>query len=822
MNSLVVSGIKEIIVRRVMLSIITGLFVNWLVLYPNCAFSYPQHSPQWTKVEQKFLATSTRQSEYPHEYFAVIDVRNQYELGKLTALRFIEWVQDHPHGVVGFTSGNTPEFFIKFLDYYKNNWHKPAVQAELQAVGIKLKKFPKTSDLKLVQLEEVYPMPERNYKKISNYTTRHYAKILQIKPENLLLMNVEKTGILAEKGMNVVFMNGKVDLSLVDRKPSSQLESWQQRAIKEVHAFCVNYEKKIRAWGGIGFYVGGISYEGQLGFNEPGGAADSKTHVVPLDYPTAVFSAKDFGGIDYARGKIAITVGLGTITYNPNAVMIVIAAGEAKAAAIRDAVENKVNLQYPTTILQKFPNSRLYITDGAAKLLDDRQTEDLRVKSKHGWLQKHVEEILIYVALAEKKQILHLTEKDLMKHQRGRLLLENPSKPLATMLTETRNSIIKKIENGIKFNFTKGAKILHTAPHHEDVPLGYYPFLETHAHKYKNNFAYLTSGYNCVTDNYILTALNRASDWWIDKEQDLIFKKPIEKVFDKFKIYYSKQDIEQMNMIDTALAMRHLVAIYHIKSLDELKHTIRWLKDEYFPNKQPGDLDVSQIKMLKGMIRETEADRFLYIKGVPLQNIQHLRSKFYSGREFMRTPRFETDVIPFISVYNKIRPDILIVEDDPDSSPLITNYRVLQLIVQGLRSKDMIYNPNLQVLGYRTIWFKYRLSDANIFLPVSKQTMAVQKRIFNSCFNTQRMSSFPSLNEHGDAIALAEKIQRDQLADLKVVLGNEYFTKNSISEIRDAVGFAFFNHFTMNDFFRRGDDLQPAIDLEEAYISSIK
>lgn len=813
---------RSVFMHKAVFYAVLGLAVLWLTIQPVTSYAYPQQYPKLTKVEKKFLAIGMRQPTYPNEYFTVIDVRNQYELGKLTALRFIEWVQNNPKGVVGFTSGSTPEYFIKLLGYYKTNWHKVEVQAELKSFGIHLKNFPKTSDLKLVQLEEIYPLTEKNYKKISNYTVRHYAKFLQIKPQNLLLMNIEKTGILSEKGMNVVFMNGKVDLSLLQRKPTSQLEIWQQQALKEVKVFCTEYEKKIRAWGGLGFYVGGISFGGYLGFNKPGGAFDNKTHMVPLDYEAVVLSAKDFGGVDYARGKVAITVGIGTITYNPNAVLIIIVAGEFKANAVRDAIENKPNVKYPATALQKFPNSRFYITDGASKYLDDRQTEDLRVKSKHGWLQKHVEEVILHVALAEKKQILSLNEKDLKKHQRGRLLLESPSQPLSAMLQSTHANLVKKIELGIKFKPSKGTKILHTAPHHEDIILGYYPLFDILPTKYKNHFAYFTSGYNCVTDNYILNNINRASDWWLDKEQDLILRKSNDKVMERFKVAYKRQDHEQLNMLESLILMRNIVSIYHIKSLDELKHTVRWLKDEYFPSKQPGDLDVSQIKMLKGMMREAEAERMLALHNISTQNITHLRSKFYSSREFMRTPRYDADVVPFISLHNKLKPDMIIVEDDPDSAPLTTNYRVFQIIAQGLRSNQMVPNPELQIIGYRTTWFKYRVADANIFVPVSNQVLKEQKRVYNACFITQKNSLFPAPGTDADGSNVKENIMREQLADLKVLLGEEYFAKSSIPEIRDAAGFMYLNHFNMNDFFRRGEDLQPEIDLEEAYIASLK
>lgn len=801
--------------------------IGWLValvasIYSIGVHAHPSHAPNWTPVEHKFLIKSGRQPSYAKERCSVIEVRNQYELGKLTALRFIEWAQRHPNGVVSFTSGSTQEFFVKCLYYYKSNWNKQHVQAELQSLGIKGKKFPDTTKLKLVQIEELYPLSDKHYKKISNYTVRHYAKVLGIAPENTLLMDLNSKGIIAEKGINVVFMNGKVDLSIMQRPAASQLEKWQQQAIKEVKIFCEEYEAKIRAWGGIDFYIGGMSYNGSLSFIESGALADSKTHFVNLDYEAAALVAKDFGGIEYSRGKIAITIGLGTISINPNAVMIVVAAGEAKAASVRDAVEHKMDPRYPASFLQKFPNSRFYITYGAATLLDNRYTEDMRFKSKNGWVPQQVAEVIIEVALAQNKSILSLTESDLNRYERGRMLLENPPKPLHTMLSEVQSGIVKKIESGLQLPMNKNNKILHTGPHHDDIFLGYYPLFDFFVYKYINNFIYFTSGYNSVSDNYILADLNRASDWWLDKEQDTLLKKPYESTIKKFRNYFLRHDVEQMQMLSTTISLKHLVSIYKIKNLDELKQTIRWLKDEYFPSKQAGDLDVAEIKLLKSMIRESEGDLLWSLRNIPPQNIINLRSKFYSSREFMKTPRYDIDIVPFINAYNKIKPDIITVADDPQGTLAPTNHTVLQIIAKGLRSKDIAANDNLQIWGYRNIWSRYKVSKANIYVPVSEHMFTAQSRAFDSCFNTQKQASFPSPFYEGNSASLTAIIQREQYNELKVLLGKEYFDNSPIPELRHAAGFIFLNTMPLNELFRRAEDLQPAIDLEEVYIESKK
>ncbi|NJK96578.1 MAG: hypothetical protein HC905_18140 [Bacteroidales bacterium] len=65
------------------------------------------------------------------------------------------------------------------------------------------------------------------------------------------------------------------------------------------------------------------------------------------------------------RKKAVITMGLETITYNPQAVAVIIAAGEAKSQVVADAVQKDSSLEYPGSSLQKLPNARFFITRSA-------------------------------------------------------------------------------------------------------------------------------------------------------------------------------------------------------------------------------------------------------------------------------------------------------------------------------------------------------------------------------------------------------------------------------------------------------------------------
>src|SRR5690606_6178035 len=59
-----------------------------------------------------------------------------------------------------------------------------------------------------------------------------------------------------------------------------------------------------------------------------------------------------------------------------------------------------------------------------------------------------------------------------------------------------------KIEEGLAP--LEGHTFLHTAPHHDDIILGYWPYIIHLVRSAKNShhFTYLTSGFNAVTNTY--------------------------------------------------------------------------------------------------------------------------------------------------------------------------------------------------------------------------------------------------------------------------------------------------------------------------------
>ena len=114
---------------------------------------------------------------------------------------------------------------------------------------------------------------------------------------------------------------------------------------------CIDYEEKIKNYGGIDLFLGGIGRNGHIAFNEPESSFDSKTHVVDLTPNTIAANARFFNNDTSLVPTRALTMGLGTIMSAKE--VIIMATGPKKAQALYHAFEDKQNTAWPITVLQK-------------------------------------------------------------------------------------------------------------------------------------------------------------------------------------------------------------------------------------------------------------------------------------------------------------------------------------------------------------------------------------------------------------------------------------------------------------------------------------
>ncbi len=371
-----------------------------------------------SNVERNILNKNGQKLIYaPTEKIGVIVVDNFPELGKLTALRFLEWVQSNPGGVISLPTGKTPEYFIKWVNHYLQTWNNSDTRKELEDKGINPDIYPDMQSLHFVQIDEFYPINPLQHNSFYYYVNKFYISGFKLDPQKALLIDCSKIGLGRGIDLSDVWPDYEVDLSLRYRQARDNNEKLQKSVLEGVDQWCYDYEEKIRKLGGIGFFLGGIGPDGHIAFNVMGSDHNSTTRLTETNYETQAAAAIDLGGIEVSRKRLVITIGLATITYNPNCTAIIIAAGEAKAKIVSEAIQEKEHIHYPATVLQKLPNARFYITQGAAKYLIERQCEKLSLMDNIP--NETTKRIIIDVALKNRKRIINLNDDDLKQDRFG-------------------------------------------------------------------------------------------------------------------------------------------------------------------------------------------------------------------------------------------------------------------------------------------------------------------------------------------------------------------------------------------------------------------
>ncbi len=455
-----------------------------------------------TRVEDVAVRASAFDVLYgPAEKIPTIVVENFPALGKLAAMRFIEWVQAHPGGVISLPTGKTPEHFIKWVQRVLNHWDTPEIRATLEQAGVDPAKKPDMASLHFVQIDEFYPIDSAQHNSFSYYVKQFYINGFGLDPAQALLIDACQIGLGTCEKLAAVWPGNRVDLTLRYRHATNQLESRQKALLEQIDQWCMEYEQRIQDLGGLGFFLGGIGPDGHIGFNIKGSDHHSTTRLCPTNYETQAAAATDLGGIEVARQCLVITIGLRTITRNPDCTAIVVAAGQAKAALVAQAIQSEQHIDVPASCLQQLPNARFYLTRGAASHLIERQVAVL--KKAPAVSDADVEKALVELAVQRRRRLLDLTEADCRTHPLAGVILQKRTEPLPELANMVHERLVAKIERGLQV--CRNKCFLHTEPHHDDIMLGYFSEVVRHFRQATNehHFLTLTSGFTSVTNRFM-------------------------------------------------------------------------------------------------------------------------------------------------------------------------------------------------------------------------------------------------------------------------------------------------------------------------------
>lgn len=758
-------------------------------------------------VERHYLKLSGRKLRFdPTEKINTIEVANFPLLGRMTALRFLEWVLENPEGVISLPTGKTPEYFIKWTQHYLRDWTKKATQAELAEIGVPGARKPVLKGLHFVQIDEFYPINPAQANSFHHYVSTHYIKGFGLDPKRAMLMDPTAIGIPAGMTIDDVYPGGRVDLSLRSRNANGKLEQLQSDVINAVDQFCTDYEEKIRSLGGIGFFLGGIGPDGHIGFNPRGSHHESPTRLTYTNYETEAAAATDLGGIEVSRNKPVITIGLGTLRYKRDAVVLVFAAGEGKSKVIADAIQNNRSVLYPASILQDMPNGRVYLTTGATTRLVERRLDDIAKAAKVS--ENDVERAIINRAIAANMRLEDLTAKHVGDDRQLKLILDRTGRTVGDIAKAARASILKKIERGT--DDMENQSILHTGPHHDDIMLGYMPYVMHLVRRASNRnyFNVLTSGFTAVTNKFLGDIFNDClcyldSGVYTAEEKAGAFKQGNSTARAE-EVYRYLDGIAAMNEETRRVAqarrmLYNLMVVHEEKDLKSVRYRIeenlRYLSQQY-----PGKKDIPIIQTLKGAQREYEEELIWGYVGTSPDDVFHSRLGFYTGDIFTEQPTLDRDVAPVLALMEKLKPTVVSLAFDPEGAGPDTHYKVLQVLHEALLRYAKKSGTSPLVWGYRNVWFRFHPAESNVFVPATLNTMAIMTDSFMHCFGSQKNASFPSYEYDGPFCYQAQALWVEQFQMLKTCLGERWFTENPSPRLRAARGFVFFREMALEEF----------------------
>lgn len=479
-------------------------------------------------------------------------------------------------------------------------------------------------------------------------------------------------------------------------------------AQEEIDAFCADYERKIKAAGGIDIQILGIGRTGHIGFNEPGSPRNSRTRLVTLDSITRRDAAPGFFGEENVPHH-AITMGVATILEARR--IFLMAFGEHKASIVYKAVEQPPTEAISASFLQEHPDATVVLDPAAAAELTA-----IKRPWKVGpcdWTPQLVRKAVVDLALTVQKGLLQLDDEDFREHHLYELLREQgPAEKIGEAVFYDRMSTITSYPAGRDGPHT----ILVFSPHPDDdvISMGG-TLIRLVEQGHRVYVAYMTSGNIAVYDH--------------DARRFVDFVHEFLTHFGSATEQVHAAEIKQR--------------VYH-----------------FLDTKKPGQPDNEDVLTIKTLIRATEARAAALACGIPPENLSFLNLRFYRTGRITKDPIHPQDIDDLVALIQRLQPQQIYMAGEL-SDPHGTHRLCAEAIFTALRRLQEQHGQlPCQVWLYKGAWEEWEPHEIEMAVPLSPDILERKKQAIFRHQSQKDRAMFPGGSDRREFWQRAEERNR--------------------------------------------------------------
>ncbi|HEX3168132.1 MAG TPA: glucosamine-6-phosphate deaminase [Chitinophagaceae bacterium] len=580
-------------------------------------------------------------------------------------------------------------------------------------LGLSTGSTPKTLYAELVRLHKEEKLSFKNvitfnldqYYPISNDALQSYQRFMKVNLFNYIDIDPKNTHI----------PNGEI----------------KKEDIKE---HCRQYEKMIEDAGGIDLQILGIGNNGHIGFNEPGSSIHSKTRLISLDNSTRIANAYEFANISEVP-RLAITMGIGEILKAKK--IILMAWGPAKAAVIKEAVEEDHTDHVPASLLQTHDDVTFVVDEAAASELTRFKSPWLT--GDCDWTPKMIKKAVVNMALKLKKPILSLTNTDYNEYGLSDLLVEEGDAYEINLKVYymMRDSITGWPGGKPNVNLPTHPersepypkRIVIFSPHPDDdiISMGG-TFQRLHDQGHDVHIAYQTSGNIAVTDEFVT------------------------------------------RFLDFAVGFEEIAGIDTKKSGKILEDARRFIA-----RKKANQTDTPAIRAIKGLIRRCEAKATCRYVGIKDENIHFQNLPFYETGSIEKKPMSEKDVKITIEFLREIKPQQVYCAGD-FADPHGTHIVCFNVVLEALKRIKAAGEPWINdcwLWLYKGAWQEWNIEEIEMAIPMSPDQ--VMKKRFGIFIHQSQKDMVPFQGSDSREFWQRAEARNEATANLYADLGLTHY-----------------------------------------------